>query len=807
MAYTNQSIIGAYNQAMAAGKSEGEFVSWANAQGVSNDQLMSARSDMLGAPAPAPAPAPSYTQDQINSAYTAEKKSGASDADLYGLASSQYGVTQDQFNLAKMAYQPSATTSTATAPAAPTYTQGQINSAYSTERNRGSSNQDLYRLASTKFGVTPEQFAVAEKSYATSVPQTTRFSAANFDSARQWANGKTAAEIFAELSRIGATPEEAAQMFGVSTQQLKDMTGYGNGINGFNADGSFKYQPTWENGVMANGTKQSDWSFDSSKGWSLKQASADAGRTPTAQELAADEVNRMSGAYTADGLRNAPQQSAQQPSSVLNSLKKLVEDGRVTGQTDRLYAAMKSENPAYNDLVSWLWRKADPATGMVDLGGGSVLQAFDPAQMNGAQQSAGASSQSYRGMPSTGLNLQQIQQAQQLAVQPNQTVQGQLQQIIATDSPLMQQARARAMQTANARGMLNSSMAASAGESAMYDAAMPIAQQDAGTYADAAKFNVGEQNTFNRDANAFTRDAFMADFNLQANEWAKQQDQYRLYDQMGYQQRLTLDRDAIQNGYTNARDAILNGYTVARDATTNAFTLTRDAAQNTYQTDRDKTLQGYTKENNADQNAFTAGQQTSQNAFTLQRDNNQNAFTAGQQTSQNAFTSGQQAAQNTYSAEQAKEDRIATYQRALLGVNTPATDTSLQRTQLSEAGATERTRLQIEANAAERAAERAANTRLDAQTNLNKITTEWAGKVITINTSDLSQPQKDTALIQYTSTYGPIATSYATQAGLDPTNVGKDLRYVAPAATNVVETVIGNGNSDSLGNLLPTKSK
>lgn len=654
-------------------------------------------------------------------------------------------------------------------------------------------------------------------------------------SAKDWTIGKTLSETLAKASELGLTAEQVGQILGVSGSDVTEYTGYGQGASGIRADGTLDWQWGWNsdptkasngqhyanawrvNGDRSQATPYGSVSLDSLvigrdgvisnepnvsvnglllnpyQGGTPRIPATATGLPATTGTYPAGGNPAATGAYTADGLRNAPQQSAQQPSNVLNSLEKLVENGRVTGQTAQLYAAMKADNPAYNDLVSWLWMKADPATGMVDLGGGSVLQAFDPAQMNGAQQSAGASSQSYRGMPSTGLNLQQIQQAQQLAVQPNQTVQGQLQQIIATDSPLMQQARARAMQTANARGMLNSSMAASAGESAMYDAAMPIAQQDAGTYADAAKFNVGEQNTFNRDANAFTRDAFMADFNLQANEWAKQQDQYRLYDQMGYQQRLTLDRDAIQNGYTNARDAILNGYTVARDATTNAFTLTRDAAQNTYQTDRDKTLQGYTKENNADQNAFTAGQQTSQNAFTLQRDNNQNAFTAGQQTSQNAFTSGQQAAQNTYSAEQAEKDRIAAYQRALLGVNTPATDTSLQRTQLSEAGATERTRLQIEANAAERAA----NTRLDAQTNLNKITTEWAGKVIAINTSDLSQPQKDAALIQYTSTYEPIAISYATQAGLDPTNVGKDLRYVAPAATNVVTTVSGGSGAQT----------
>ena len=184
--------------------------------------------------------------------------------------------------------------------------------------------------------------------------------------------------------------------------------------------------------------------------------------------------------------------------------------------------------------------------------------------------------------PTTGINLSQLKDAQQWEVAPNQTVQNQLQQIIASDSPLMQQARAKAMQQANSSGLLNSSMAVTAGQSAVLGAAMPIAQQDAGTFADAAKFNTGEANSFNRDSNAFTRDAFMADFNLQANEWAKKQDQVRTYDTMGYEQRLQLDRDAIQNGYQNGRDAILNGYTVARDAATNAFTLQRDATQNEF---------------------------------------------------------------------------------------------------------------------------------------------------------------------------------------------------------------------------------
>ena len=187
-------------------------------------------------------------------------------------------------------------------------------------------------------------------------------------------------------------------------------------------------------------------------------------------------------------------------------------------------------------------------------------------------------------MPTTGIKLSQVQGTTPWDVAQNQTVANQISQIISADSPLMQQARMRAMQSANARGLLNSTMAASAGESALYDAAMPIAQQDASTYASAAQFNADANNTFSRDNNAFVRDAFMADFNLKANEWAKQQDQQRTYDAMDYESKLTLERDAIQNGYQSARDAIQNGYTI--DADNRKFEW--QAAEN--QLDRDSAM-------------------------------------------------------------------------------------------------------------------------------------------------------------------------------------------------------------------------
>ncbi|MDP3939816.1 MAG: hypothetical protein Q8R92_16990 [Deltaproteobacteria bacterium] len=80
-------------------------------------------------------------------------------------------------------------------------------------------------------------------------------------------------------------------------------------------------------------------------------------------------------------------------------------------------------------------------------------------------------------------------------VAPNQTVASNIAGIVAADSPLLQQAAARAAARMNDRGLLNSSQAISAGQSAVYDAALPIASADAATYDRAAANTVNAQNT------------------------------------------------------------------------------------------------------------------------------------------------------------------------------------------------------------------------------------------------------------------------------------------------------------------------
>src|SRR3990172_7024985 len=60
-----------------------------------------------------------------------------------------------------------------------------------------------------------------------------------------------------------------------------------------------------------------------------------------------------------------------------------------------------------------------------------------------------------------------------------QTVEGRVTNILKTDSPLLTDARTRAAQTVNARGLINSSMAVGEGEKAVIQTALPIASQDA----------------------------------------------------------------------------------------------------------------------------------------------------------------------------------------------------------------------------------------------------------------------------------------------------------------------------------------
>lgn len=139
---------------------------------------------------------------------------------------------------------------------------------------------------------------------------------------------------------------------------------------------------------------------------------------------------------------------------------------------------------------------------------------------------------------------------------------GQLTKLLQQDNPYIAQARTRASQIANQRGLLNSSIAASAGESAAIDAALPIAQANAGVLAEAGKYNADAANTFTSQGNEFARTSALTqakgvlDTGLQANELAARRDeQAQQAGQFEAQQALERERLAQQQGQFQTQQA------------------------------------------------------------------------------------------------------------------------------------------------------------------------------------------------------------------------------------------------------------
>ncbi len=109
-------------------------------------------------------------------------------------------------------------------------------------------------------------------------------------------------------------------------------------------------------------------------------------------------------------------------------------------------------------------------------------------------------------------------------VNPNtETVEGRLNELTSGDSKYVNLARNNAVRESNSRGLINSTIAAAAGEEKAIEAALPIAQQDASTYSDRSILNQSEQNKFN--INQQSNDLSMeinqqsADLNMKVDEF------------------------------------------------------------------------------------------------------------------------------------------------------------------------------------------------------------------------------------------------------------------------------------------------
>lgn len=160
-------------------------------------------------------------------------------------------------------------------------------------------------------------------------------------------------------------------------------------------------------------------------------------------------------------------------------------------------------------------------------------------------------------------------------VQGDDLVQNQLGRILANGSPLIDQAQAKAMQVANARGLVNSSLAAQSGSEAAIGAALPIATTDANTNFQqgitnqnasntASQFNAGALNTANLtqmqiDAQK-ARDA--ANNAFSATESAKTREQ----NQKQFESSQALAREQLSNNQFNQYTGLYMGILDSQDS-------------------------------------------------------------------------------------------------------------------------------------------------------------------------------------------------------------------------------------------------
>ena len=155
-----------------------------------------------------------------------------------------------------------------------------------------------------------------------------------------------------------------------------------------------------------------------------------------------------------------------------------------------------------------------------------------------------------------------IEQATPWNVTPEQTVEGRINRLIDPNSPLIQQARTRAAQEMNQRGLINSSIGMTAADAAAYEAALPIANVDASTFAKAAGYNADVSNVNARmnaqAANEMTQARLQAETQRFTSQLSSENQQS--ISELDSQSRETISAAGLSNQQRQNYQTQLNGY-------------------------------------------------------------------------------------------------------------------------------------------------------------------------------------------------------------------------------------------------------
>lgn len=205
------------------------------------------------------------------------------------------------------------------------------------------------------------------------------------------------------------------------------------------------------------------------------------------------------------------------------------------------------------------------------------------------------------------------------SVNQGETVAGNLDKMLAADSPYLQRARSQAAATSNAKGLLNSSMAAGAGVAAGIDAATPIAQADANIYTNARDRNQDALNTggqFNvSQANTFA----LADKEQQADLKKMEINQGYTQQNMGLAQQFDLTKMDVQSANTLKQMSAQEQIDLAKMAKAQGYNLDTMTVQQINDLQKAAVIQGYDLTKMDKQAALTLQQMDAQQILDLKK--------------------------------------------------------------------------------------------------------------------------------------------------------------------------------------------
>ena len=215
--------------------------------------------------------------------------------------------------------------------------------------------------------------------------------------------------------------------------------------------------------------------------------------------------------------------------------------------------------------------------------------------------------------------------------------QEQLRRITEENGPLMQQAAARAAQTANSRGLMNSSLAAQGGQEAVIAAATPFALQDSNTYFTNQRDNLAAENQFGlADKSSQLQDVLQGRDLSNRYIIAKEGNAAQIQSAnigAGAQVssayiRAQVDREQMaQNG---AQFAATMGFNTQQNQLNREFQANERTSTQNWQGGQNQLNRDATRTENADNRAFTANQNAAQQSWQGTQNWNQQNWQSGQ---------------------------------------------------------------------------------------------------------------------------------------------------------------------------------